>query len=99
MPGCKQCGQCCRADAGWDFAGVRFSPGDIARAALHLGLTAADFAKIYCVVNGYINIAETGSCPFLAGNKCLIYEVRPDFCARYTCNGARRGIASNGGSS
>ena len=89
---CEQCGRCCTADKDWDFAGVKFADADIDRIARHLGKTAEEFKSFYVVKNGYINIAKIGACPFLANNRCTIYEVRPAYCAAWTCDGTHKSV-------
>ncbi|MBM3222453.1 MAG: YkgJ family cysteine cluster protein [Candidatus Tectomicrobia bacterium] len=76
---CRSCANCCR---------VRqpvFSRAEAERIAAYLGLTLADIRERYLKSD-----AETGKyitqslpCPFLDGNLCAIYEVRPAVCANY----------------
>lgn len=83
---CKRCGECCRK------IGVSLCNIDVAAAAKYLNVTEKE------VVEGYTGKViscdeekieyEKSSvlrlpCPFLRGNECLIYPVRPFVCAAF----------------
>lgn len=89
---CEGCGQCCRAKVDWDFLGVKFTDDDVDRISQHLGKTTEEFRRIYHVKNEFINIAKIKACPFLVNNQCIIYAVRPAYCAAWTCNGTHKSV-------
>jgi Fe-S-cluster containining protein len=76
---CRSCANCCRSQH------PVFSRKEVQRIAAYLGLTAEEVWSRYLTSD-----AETGKyitrdlpCPFLDGNLCSIYEVRPAVCADY----------------
>ena len=78
---CTQCANCCRV------ATAVVTERDIDRLARHFRLPPARIAAEYVVANeeeGHIlRRREDGSCVFLSGNECTVYEARPDVCQRY----------------
>ena len=76
---CRTCANCCRTRH------PVFSRTEVQRIAAHLGLTQEEVRSRYLTSD-----ADTGKyitrelpCPFLDGNLCGIYEVRPAVCADY----------------
>jgi len=76
---CRTCANCCRTRH------PVFTRTEVQRIAAHLGLTLEEVRSRYLTSD-----AETGRyitrelpCPFLDGNLCGIYEVRPAVCADY----------------
>ena len=76
---CRSCANCCRTRQ------PVFSRTEAQRIAAYLGLSLEELRARYLTSD-----AETGKyitqalpCPFLAGNLCSIYEVRPAVCADY----------------
>lgn len=76
---CRSCANCCRSQH------PVFSRTEAQRIAAYLGLTLEEVRARYLTPD-----AETGRyitrelpCPFLDGNLCSIYEVRPAVCADY----------------
>ena len=76
---CRSCANCCRTRQ------PVFSRVEAQRIAAYLGLTMEEMRTRYLTSD-----AETGKyitqrlpCPFLDGNLCSIYEVRPVVCAGY----------------
>jgi len=76
---CRSCANCCRTRQ------PVFSRVEVQRIAAYLGLTMEEVRTRYLTSD-----AETGKyitqalpCPFLDGNLCGIYEVRPAVCANY----------------
>ncbi|MGE3539523.1 MAG: YkgJ family cysteine cluster protein [Candidatus Tectimicrobiota bacterium] len=76
---CQSCAQCCRTRY------PTFSRAEVQRIAAHLGTTLDILRASHLSAD-----AETGKytlkslpCPFLEGNQCSIYPVRPAVCADY----------------
>lgn len=76
---CRSCANCCRTRQ------PVFSRTEAQRIAAYLGLSLEEVRARYLTSD-----AETGKyitqalpCPFLDGNLCSIYEVRPAVCADY----------------
>ena len=80
---CTGCGECCR----WSGS-VLLKDGDISRLAVHLAIPKQAF------IDGHTRLApsriqlalldqEDGSCSFLAGDRCSIYEARPEQCRTF----------------
>ncbi len=76
---CQSCANCCRTRY------PTFSRAEVQRIAAHLGTTLEALRERY-----FASDAETGKytlqglpCPFLEGNRCGIYAVRPAICADY----------------
>ncbi|WP_041606090.1 YkgJ family cysteine cluster protein [Halothermothrix orenii] len=75
---CRNCGNCCRN------LSPRFTRYDIKRIAEQLGISINDFKNKYVSREQQTGFALKGeSCPFLDGNTCTIYSVRPDSCRSY----------------
>ncbi len=75
---CCACGNCCR----------RLLPtldeADVCRLAAGLETTADDVVKQYLVRDDDGDLTFNRSpCPFLSGNRCRVYEHRPDTCRSY----------------
>lgn len=75
---CTQCANCCRS------ATVRLKDRDVPKLAKALRLSERKFLDRYGEMTedeGWIlKRNPDGSCPFLAGNLCTVYEVRPSTC-------------------
>lgn len=76
---CQSCANCCRARY------PTFTRAEVQRIATHLGTTLEVLRQTH-----FTSDAETGKytlkalpCPFLDGNRCSIYAVRPAVCADY----------------
>ena len=76
---CRACANCCRTQQ------PVFSRPEVQRIAAYLGLSVEEVRARYLTSD-----AERGKyitrelpCPFLDGNLCSIYEVRPAVCANY----------------
>ena len=76
---CKQCANCCRSMR------IRITDADIPRISNHLGMKHKEFIASYLQRddNGDYYIKASPPCPFLKGNLCSIYEVRPEKCRDY----------------
>jgi Fe-S-cluster containining protein len=76
---CKQCANCCRS------MHIRITEADIPRISKHLGIKESEFIATYLKRdedNEYY-IKTSPPCPFLKGNLCSIYDVRPEKCRGY----------------
>ena len=75
---CTECANCCRS------ATVRLKDRDLPKLAKALRISEQKFLNQYCEMTedeGWIlKRNQDGSCPFLAGNLCTVYEVRPSTC-------------------
>ena len=80
---CTQCGTCCTGGTGYTWV----TPADVTRLASHLGLALDDFGRrALRRAGGRLALLEdsrSGDCVFLKGNRCAVYEARPDSCRRY----------------
>ena len=78
---CTQCANCCRV------ATAKVTERDVDRLARHFRVPASRIMADYVVEGeeeGHIlRRREDGSCVFLSGNECTVYEARPDVCQRY----------------
>jgi len=80
---CSGCGECCR----WNGS-VLLEPGDIARLAEFLGLTELECIDLHTRLApnrkqlALLDQAD-GSCAFLSGNRCTVYEARPEQCRSF----------------
>jgi uncharacterized protein len=76
---CTKCGNCCREalPALW--------PSDVKRLATGLNLTEEQVHQRYLEPGDQPDTFEFNAkpCPFLADNKCTVYEFRPDDCRSY----------------
>lgn len=80
---CTGCGECCR----WSGS-VLLSDADISRLATHLGTTEQECIDRHTrLAPNRIQLAlldqADGSCAFLAGDRCSIYEARPEQCRSF----------------
>ncbi len=80
---CRGCGECCR----WSGS-VLLTDRDIAVMAVSLGLTELEFIDQYTrLAPNRIQLAllehADGSCLFLEGDRCKVYEVRPEQCCSF----------------
>ena len=75
---CTECANCCRS------ATVRLKDRDLPKLAKALRLSEQKFLNQYAEMTedeGWILKRNAdGSCPFLSGNLCTVYEVRPSTC-------------------
>jgi len=80
---CRGCGECCR----WSGS-VLLTDGDIADLAHHLGVSEQEFIDCHTrLAPNRIQLAlldqADGSCAFLEGSRCSIYEARPEQCRSF----------------
>ena len=80
---CSGCGTCCR----WSGS-VLLTDRDISRMAEHLNLSEEAFIEQHTrLAPNRIQLAlldrSDGSCAFLKGNRCQIYEARPEQCRSF----------------
>ena len=80
---CTGCGECCR----WSGS-VLLIDSDIANMASHLGLSEPEFIERHTrLAPNRIQLAlqdqTDGSCSFLDGDRCSIYEARPEQCRTF----------------
>jgi Fe-S-cluster containining protein len=80
---CSGCGECCR----WTGA-VLLEGFDLPRIAAHLGLSEQEF------IDGHTQLSPSrrqlalldqadGGCVFLKGDRCSVYEARPEQCRTF----------------
>ncbi|WP_372846012.1 YkgJ family cysteine cluster protein [Pontiella sp.] len=80
---CSGCGECCR----WTGS-VLLTETDIPRMAAWLGMSDQDFIDAHTRLApnrrqlALLDQAD-GSCAFLAGDRCTIYEARPEQCRTF----------------
>ncbi len=80
---CSGCGECCR----WTGS-VLLTDADLPRLATHLGLSEQNFIDKHTQLSpnrrqlALFNQAD-GSCAFLKGDRCSIYEARPEQCRTF----------------
>ena len=76
---CQTCGNCCK-----EILPV-LKENDAINMARHLNLSINEFKKQYLVEtetsDGYT--FNTNPCPFLEGNSCSVFDVRPEDCRSY----------------
>jgi Fe-S-cluster containining protein len=80
---CNGCGECCR----WSGS-VLLTESDIAKLAIHLGLSEADFIERHTrLAPNRIQLAlldqKDESCFFLKDNRCRVYDARPEQCRTF----------------
>ncbi len=73
---CTQCGNCCRGLM------ISVEKADAARLSQHLAIDEEAFEKNYLEKSGESDEAIFNAipCHFLKGNKCSVYEARPQAC-------------------
>lgn len=80
---CTRCGACCTGGHGF----VWLRDEDIVGIAARLGCSLDELGRRYVRKVGeryaLLESATDGSCVFLAGDRCTIYEARPAQCRRY----------------
>jgi uncharacterized protein len=74
---CTQCANCCKV------IGPVLSKADIAKLARHFKLTVTEFTSLYVMEDECGFVFNTRLCPFLANNRCTVYEHRPRDCRSY----------------
>lgn len=78
---CTACANCCRE------VHPAFSEDDVIRIARRLGISREDFIALYLEPNDSDSDfpwkTRALPCPFLADNRCTIYEDRPGDCSGY----------------
>ena len=80
---CSGCGECCR----WTGS-VLLEETDIHRLSVHLGISEEDFIDRHTRLApnrqqlALLDQAD-GSCAFLQGDRCSIYEARPEQCRTF----------------
>jgi Fe-S-cluster containining protein len=80
---CSGCGECCR----WSGA-VLLMESDRPRLAAHLGLSEQEFIDLHTRLApnrqqlALLDQAD-GSCAFLEGDRCSVYEARPEQCRTF----------------
>ena len=86
---CARCGACCKL-----YENILLKPFDIFKLSKRLSLAPADFVEGYCellqdahsklpVVKFRKTSGHSGTCPFLRGKKCSVYDARPTSCTLY----------------
>lgn len=80
---CSGCGGCCR----WGGY-VLLTERDITVMAEHLGLSEIEFIETHTrLAANRKQLAlfdqEDGSCAFLEGNRCSVYDARPEQCSSF----------------
>jgi Fe-S-cluster containining protein len=80
---CTGCGRCCTGANGY----VWVSECDVSRLAARFGVCLDDFGREYLRRIGdryaLLERAHDGACVFLAGDRCGVYENRPDQCRSF----------------
>ncbi|MBI3326585.1 MAG: YkgJ family cysteine cluster protein, partial [Nitrospinae bacterium] len=76
---CRTCANCCKTSY------PLFSRKEAQRIAEYLGMTLEDLRARYLTYDGEEGKYTTRElpCPFLKGNLCSVYEVRPAACSGY----------------
>lgn len=80
---CSGCGTCCR----WTGS-VLLGDADIAALATHVGLSEQEFIDRHTRlapnrIQLALNDHPDGSCSFLEGDRCSVYEARPEQCRTF----------------
>lgn len=80
---CKRCGDCCRKK------GVNWRDMNFQKIGEYLGLTPKEVIEKYLAEDSPVDVpiekrgVKQRPCPFLKGNECGIYPVRPDPCKSF----------------
>ncbi|MFC1968728.1 YkgJ family cysteine cluster protein [Chloroflexota bacterium] len=77
---CHRCAHCCQE------IGYPHEPAKEHAIAQQLGISYEDFITTYIgdiIGNQKVNPKPRAPCPFLSGNTCTIYQVRPCGCRKY----------------
>ena len=77
---CDKCGRCCRTESP-----IHVSPHELSRIAEYLRVSYEELKrrlKLIPLRDGTYHLIGK-PCPFLKGNLCSIYEVRPEVCRLY----------------
>jgi uncharacterized protein len=78
---CTECGNCCRETV------PAFTSKDVERLAGRLGMSRSQFESEYLKpadsAADSLPLMRQSPCPFLEGNRCSVYEHRPDNCRDY----------------
>lgn len=73
---CRDCeADCCRG-----FPSVRLTPEE------YCTLERLGAVRLQFLLNGEHYLLIEHGCEFLAGNRCSIYQQRPEICRRFTCS-------------
>ncbi len=80
---CTGCGECCR----WGGS-VLLDDGDVDRLAEFLGLSGQDFIDRHTRLAPNrrqlaLHDQADGSCAFLVGDRCSVYDARPEQCRSF----------------
>jgi Fe-S-cluster containining protein len=77
---CQSTGRCCTSRGEYGF--VYLNDADQARLAAHLGVSVPELVAQHCSrTEGQVHLAHPErDCAFLDGNRCGIYEARPEQC-------------------
>ena len=80
---CSGCGECCR----WGGS-VLLTDADILNIATHLGLSEQEFIDAHTRLapnRKHLALLDQadGSCAFLQGDRCAVYEARPEQCRSF----------------
>jgi Fe-S-cluster containining protein len=80
---CTGCGRCCTGGNGYVWVSER----EVSRLAAHFEISLDDFGRRYLRRIGdryaLLESVRDGACVFLAGNRCGVYESRPDQCRSF----------------
>lgn len=80
---CLACGACCRNHGEYTY--VYVMPRDVAAMSAHLRMSAAELEARYLAEEEGWTFLRTDeeACPFLDGNRCRVYPVRPKQCVTW----------------
>lgn len=74
----EQCSRC-NADCCRGFPSVELTEAEYDR------LEKVGDARLEFTLNGHFYLIIENGCDYLRGNRCGIYEQRPEICRRFTC--------------